>query len=177
MYIVARTKEDPAAAASAVVRAIHGIDPQLPVYGVRTMEERLSRSVARQRFAMSALGAFATFALILAVVGIYGVVSYLVTQSAHDIGIRMALGALPRNILAMVIGHGMKLASAGLAAGLLGAVFLTRLMESLLFGVRASDAATFASVAILLALVTLAASYIPALRAARLDPTEALREE
>jgi predicted permease len=177
MYIVARMQGDPASAASAVVHAIHDLDPQLPVYGVRTMEERLSRSIARQRFAMSALGAFAAFALILAVVGIYGVVSYLVTQSTHDIGIRMALGALPRNILAMVIGHGMKLASVGLATGLLGAMFLTRLMETLLFGVRALDAATFAGVAILLALVALAASYIPALRAARLDPTEALRDE
>jgi len=123
------------------------------------------------------LGAFAGFALILAVVGIYGVVSYLVTQSTHDIGIRMALGALPRDILGLVIAHGMKLAAAGLAAGLLGAFVLTRLMESLLFGVHSSDAATFASVALLLALVALVASYVPAMRAARLNPTAALRED
>jgi predicted permease len=177
MYIVARTKSDAAAAAPAIVRAIHTLDPQLPVYGVRTMEERLARSLARQRFAMSMLGAFAGFALVLAVVGIYGVVSYLVTQSTHDIGIRMALGALPRNILGLVIAHGMKLALAGLAAGLAGAFVLTRLMESLLFGVHSSDAVTFASVALVLALVALVASYVPAMRAARLNPTAALRED
>jgi len=177
MYIVVRTTSDAAVAAPAVVRAIHSLAPQLPVYSVRTMEDRLARSLARQRFAMSMLGAFAGFALILAVVGIYGVVSYLVTQSTHDIGIRMALGALPRDILGLVIAHGMKLAAAGLAAGLLGAFVLTRLMESLLFGVHSSDAATFASVALLLALVALVASYVPAMRAARLNPTAALRED
>jgi predicted permease len=177
MYIVARTKSDAAVAAPAIVRAIHALDPQLPVYGVRTMEERLARSLARQRFAMSMLGAFAGFALVLAVVGIYGVVSYLVTQSTHDIGIRMALGALPRNILGLVIAHGMKLALVGLAAGLAGAFVLTRLMESLLFGVHSSDAVTFASVALLLGLVALVASYVPAMRAARINPTAALRED
>jgi predicted permease len=177
MYIVARTKSDAAVAAPAIVSAIHSLDPQLPVYGVRTMEERLARSLARQRFAMSMLGAFAGFALVLAVVGIYGVVSYLVTQSTHDIGIRMALGALPRDIVGLVIAHGMKLALAGLAAGLVGAFVLTRLMESLLFGVHSSDAVTFVSVALVLALVALVASYVPAMRAARLNPTAALRED
>jgi predicted permease len=177
MYIVVRTRSDAAVEAPAIVRAIHSLDPQLPVYGIRTMEDRLARSLARQRFAMSMLGAFAGFALILAMVGIYGVVSYLVTQSTHDIGIRMALGALPRNILGLVIAHGMKLALAGLVAGLLGAFALTRLMESLLFGVHSSDALTFASVALLLGLVALVASYVPAMRAARLNPTAALRED
>jgi predicted permease len=176
-YVVARTRSDPAVAAPAIVAAIHTIDPQLPVYGIHTMQERLARSMGRQRFAMSMLGAFAGFALILAVVGIYGVVSYLVTQSTHDIGVRIALGAVPRNILGLVIGHGMKLAAAGVAGGLLGALALTRLMASLLFGVDSSDAPTFAAVALLLALVALAASYIPAIRAARLDPTAALRED
>jgi predicted permease len=177
MYIVVRTKSDAAVAAPAVVRAIHSLAPQLPVYSVRTMEERLARSLARQRFATSMLGAFAGFALVLAVVGIYGVVSYLVTQSTHDIGIRMALGALPSNILGLVIAHGMKLALAGMAAGLLGAFALTRLMESLLFGVNSSDGVTFASVALLLGLVALVASYVPAMRASRLNPTAALRED
>src|SRR5665213_1485524 len=174
MYVVARTQSDPSAAAPAIVREFHAIDPQLPVYGIHTMEERLSRSLARQRFAMSMLGAFAGFALILAVVGIYGVVSYLVTQSTHDIGIRMALGALPRNISGMVMGHGMRLAAAGLAAGVAGAFALTRMMESLLFGVDSSDLPTFAGAALGLVLVALAATWIPAMRAARVDPNTCL---
>jgi predicted permease len=177
MYIVVRTRDDPANAAPAIVRKIHSIDPSLPVYGIHTMEESLSRSLARQRFAMSMLGAFAGFALILAVVGVYGVVSYLVTQSIHDIGVRIALGALPGNILSLVLGHGMKLAAAGLAAGLAGAFALTRLMESLLFGVHSSDAPTFVAVTLLLALVALIASLVPAIRATRLSPTTALRED
>ena len=126
---------------------------------------------------MSMLGAFAGFAVILAVVGIYGVVSYLVTQSTHDIGVRMALGALPNNILGLVVGQGMKLAVAGVAAGLLGAFALTRVMESLLFGVHAGDAVTFLSAAVLLGVVTLAASYVPARRASRVNPITALRED
>ena len=177
MYLVARTQGDPVAIAASIVREVHAIDPQLPVYGIRSMDERLSRSLARQRFAMSMLGAFAAFALVLAIVGIYGVVSYVVTQSTHDIGVRVALGALPGNILGMVVGHGMKLAAAGVAAGLAGAYALTRLMESLLFGVKAWDAITFAGVALALSLAALAASYIPAVRAARLDPTAALRQD
>ena len=177
LYIVARTKSDPASAVPAIERAIHSIDPMLPVYGVHTMKERLSRSLARQRFATSMLGAFAAFALILAVLGIYGVVSYLVTQTTHDIGVRIALGALPRDILGLVVGHGMTLAAVGLGSGIVGALALTRLIQSLLFGVNSSDAVTFTIVAILLALVTFIASFIPAVRAARLDPTAALREE
>jgi ABC-type antimicrobial peptide transport system permease subunit len=141
------------------------------------MRERLSRSLARPRFSMTMLGAFAAFALILAGVGVYGMISYLVTQSTHDIGVRMALGAQPGNILGMMVSRGMKLAATGLAIGLAGAVALTRLMASLLFGVSATDAVTFSLVTLFLGLIAFLASYIPALRATRLDPMIALRED
>jgi putative ABC transport system permease protein len=122
-------------------------------------------------------GALAAFALLLAAVGIYGVMSYLVTQSTHDIGLRVALGARPGNILGLVVRHGMELAAIGILAGLAGAAALTRVMASLLFGVSATDAVTFGAVAALLAAVPLAATVIPSRRATRVDPMVALREE
>lgn len=142
-----------------------------------TIEGRIRDSLARQRFSMTMLGAFAAFALILAAVGIYGVMSYLVNQGAHDIGLRIALGAQRASILRMVVRQGMRLAAIGIAAGLIGTAALTRLMASLLFGVSATDALTFSAVAAFLAGVALLASYIPALRATRVDPLIALREE
>jgi len=141
------------------------------------MQDRLQASLARQRFSTSMLGAFAVFGLILAVVGIYGVMSYLVSQSVHDIGLRVALGAQPGNILRMVMRQGIELATIGIAAGLIGAAALTRVMASLLFGVSATDALTFSAVAIALAGVAMLGAYIPARRAARVDPIVALREE
>jgi predicted permease len=177
VYLVVRTVADAPGSLPAILSAIHSVDPEIPVYGIMTMRERLSRSLARPRFAMAMLAAFAGFALILAAVGVYGVISYLVTQSVHDIGVRMALGAQPRSILGMVLGRGMKLAAAGLVIGLAGAVALTRLMASLLFGVSATDIVTFSLVALFLGLIAFLASYFPALRAARLDPMIALRED
>jgi predicted permease len=177
MYLVARTSSDPSSLAGAIVREVHAVEPDAPVYDVRTMQDRLRESLARQRFSMVMLGAFAGFALILACVGIYGVMSYLVTQGTHDIGVRLALGAQRSSILRLVVRQAMELAAMGIGAGLVGAAALTRVMSSLLFGVSATDLATFSMVALFLAAVAMLASYLPAIRATRVDPMVALREE
>jgi predicted permease len=177
MYQVARTTANPAELANAIVREIHAVDSGVPVFDIRTMQERLYASLARQRFATAMLGAFAAFALLLAAVGVYGVISYLVTQSTHDIGVRVALGAQPGHILGLVVRQGMALAVVGILAGLAGSAALTRLMDSLLFGVSATDALTFGAVAAILAAVVCAATVIPARRATSVDPMVALREE
>ena len=176
-YQVARTAADPAGVANAMVRAIHEVDPTIPVYDIRTMDDRLKDSLARQRFATIMLGSFSVFAMILAIVGVYGVMSHLVTQGTHDIGVRMALGAQRNRIVSMVIRRGMELTGAGVVLGLAGAALMTRVMASLLFGVSATDLATFASVPLTLVAIALVASYVPALRATRVDPVIALREE
>jgi predicted permease len=176
-YQVARTTGDPATVARAMVKKMHELDPSLTVFDVQMMSDRMSGSMARQRFATTMLGVFAAFALVLAVVGIYGVMSHLVAQGSHDIGIRMALGAERRGILLMVLRQGTELTIAGVVAGLLGAVALTRVMASLLFGVSATDVTTFSIVLVILIATAILATYIPALRATRVDPTVALRED
>jgi len=176
-YMVLKTASDPAGVTAAAIREVHAVDPDAVVYDIRTMQDRLYQSMARQRFASIMLAAFAAFALLLAAVGIYGVMSYLVAQSTHDIGVRIALGARPGNILGLVVRQGMELAVAGIGMGLIGAAMLTRVMASLLFGVSATDALTFGAVALLLAAVAFAASVIPARRATTVDPIVALREE
>ncbi len=176
-YLVARTSIDPAAAAQGIVRALHEADPARPVYDVRSMTDRMADSMARQRFAAIMLGAFAAFALLLAAVGVYGVMSYLVSQSRHDIGLRIALGAQRNDILALVVRQGMELAGAGIVLGLAGAFALTRLMASLLFGVGATDAVTFGAVSLILASCAFLATYIPAWRATQVDPMTVLRDE
>ena len=176
-YLVARTAGEPAAVAGAIVRAIHETDPAVPVYDIRTMEDRMHDSLARQRFSTIMLGAFAAFAMMLAIVGVYGVMSHLVTQGTHDIGVRMALGARRSSIVGMVIRRGMELMGAGLVLGLAGAALATRVMAGLLFGVSTSDAATFSVVTAILATTGVIASYLPARRATRVDPVVALREE
>jgi putative ABC transport system permease protein len=177
LFLVVRTDADPASLAPAVRGAVAGVDRDLPVYRVTTMEKLVAESLAQRRFSMFLFGVFAALALVLAVVGLYGVMSYGVAQRTHEIGLRMALGAQGRDVLRMVVGQGMWLVGAGLVLGLVGAFLLTRLMSSLLFGVSAADPLTYAGIALLLGAVALLASYIPARRATKVDPMEALRYE
>jgi putative ABC transport system permease protein len=177
MFVVVRSSSEDAGLSAAIVREIHAVDPTVVVYGFRAMQDRLYDSLARQRFSSTMLGAFAVFALLLAAVGLYGVMSYLVTQSTHDIGLLLALGARPENIVGLVVRQGMQLTFIGILAGLIGAAALTRVIASLLFGVSTTDVATFVGVPVLLAAVAFAATVIPALRATSVDPLVALREE
>jgi predicted permease len=177
MYLVLRTPSDPERFAGPVVREIHAVDPSVAVYQIDTMRNRLYRSLARQRFATTMLGAFALFGLILAAVGVYGVMSYLVTQGTHDIGVRVALGAQRASIVQMILRQGAVLLAVGIVAGFLGALLLTRVMAGLLFVISATDAITFCAVALLLVSVAMLAVYIPAQRATKVDPMLALREE
>ncbi len=177
MSLVVRTGSDPLTLAAAVKNQIQTIDKDLPIDEAKTMEQLLAESVSGRRFNMLLLSVFALVALVLAVVGIYGVMSYTVTQRTHEIGIRVAIGAQPRDVFRMVIGQGMMLAMIGVAFGLVGAFGLTRLMTSMLFGVEPTDPATFIGIAVLLIGVALAACYIPGRRATKVDPLVALRYE
>jgi predicted permease len=175
--VVVRTKGEPAAVMGPVRHAVEEIDPREVIYSVETMDEVVSHSFAARRLSMILLGVFAALALALACVGIYGVISYLVSQRTHEIGVRVALGAQRDDVLRLVLGHGARMALAGVAIGIVAALALTRLMSRLLFGVSASDPLTFSGVAILLVIVALVACYIPARRAMRTDPIVALRHE
>src|SRR5215207_702978 len=176
--VVVRAKDGDAAALTSPVRAaLKGVDPNLLIWRTETMDELVGQSVAPQRFNVALLGFFAALAMLLAAVGIYGVMSYTVTQRRHEIGIRMALGAQRRDVLRLVVRQGMLLTLLGLGVGLAGAFALTRLMSSLLYGVSATDPMVFAAVSLLLAAVALLASYVPARRATKVDPMVALRYE
>jgi predicted permease len=177
LFLAVRTSAEEAGLSSAVASQIHEVDPNVVVYDIRTMQERLHDSLARQRFSSTMLGAFAVFALLLAAVGLYGVMSHLVTQGTHDIGVLVTLGARPSNIVGLVVRQGMALAGIGILAGLAGAMVLSRVMASLLFEVSTRDVVTFGAVPALLAAVAFAATAIPAWRATRVDPMVALREE
>jgi putative ABC transport system permease protein len=176
-YLVIRTASDPALLAQAATQRIHLFDASLPVTHVMTLYNLLADSVSSRRFSTLLLGLFAGLALLLAAVGIYGVMSYVVSLRTNEIGMRMALGAQPRDIWKLVIGRGAQLAFAGVVLGLIGAFALTKLIASLLYGVKPTDPLTFGGVALLLVGVALLACYIPARRAMRVDPIVALRYE
>ena len=177
LHLAVKTQRDPANLTPAVQDAVHSIDSALAIADVKTMQTRIDDSLAPQRFNLSLLGLFAGLAIFLAAVGVYGVLSYSVAQRSHEIGVRIALGAQPAGVLGMVVGEGLKLALAGAAIGVAGALALTQLMGSLLYGVTAHDPVTFAGVVVLISVVSMAACYIPARRAARVDPMVALRYE
>jgi ABC-type lipoprotein release transport system permease subunit len=174
---VVRTATEPTSLAPAIQREFQALDAQLPVAKIRTMEQVISDSTARQNFNMLLLTIFAAVALLLAAIGIYGLMSYSVEQRTQEIGIRVALGASGGDMLRMVILRGLALAGIGLAVGLAAAFGITRVLASLLFGVKANDPIAFASVALTLAVVAWAAAYIPARRATHIDPIIALRYE
>jgi putative ABC transport system permease protein len=173
----ARTGGAPMALASAVEREVHRLDPEQPVADVRPMDAVMNQAVAGARFNTVLLAAFAAIAFVLAAVGLYGVISYDVTERTHEIGIRLALGAQPGNVLKLVVGQGARLAAYGIAAGLAAAWGLTRLMVTMLFGVKPADLSTFAAISALLGAVALGASYLPSRRAMAVDPVTALRHE
>ena len=175
--VVVRAAAPPLTLAPAIEQAIHAIDRDLPVYSIWTMDQLLGNSLAQRRLTLVLLGSFAALALLLAAIGIYGVISYAVRRRTHELGIRMALGAQTRDLLGMILAQGMKLASIGIVLGLAAAFGLTRWMESLLFGVRPTDPLTFGGIALALLLVALLACWLPARRAMKLDPLIALRRE
>jgi putative ABC transport system permease protein len=174
---VIRTASDPAGLVSAVRREILSLDKEQPIAGVSTMEEYVSRWLAPQRFNMTLIAIFAVIALLLASLGVYGVIAYGVAQRTHEIGIRMALGAQAADVLRLIVGQGMALALIGVGIGLIAALVLTRFLASLLYGVSATDPLTFATVSLVLTFVALLACYIPARRATKVDPGVALRYE
>jgi putative ABC transport system permease protein len=175
--LLARTAGDPSSLISSIREVIRQQDPALAVFGLEPFQETMSRSVAERRFTMLVLGLLATVALLLAAIGVHGVLSYTVTERTREIGIRMALGAQPSSVLRLVVSQGMALAMTGAVLGLVAAFFLTRSMATLLYGVTATDPVTFIVVPVALALVALVASYVPARRATRVDPVTALRAE
>jgi putative ABC transport system permease protein len=177
MTVIIKGASDPNQLISSVRGVVKSLDPDQPIYSPRTMDEIRAESVAPERLNLTLLSLFAGIALVLAIVGIYGVMSYSVTQRTHEIGIRMAIGARPIDVFKMILGNGMKLALIGVVLGLAGAFALTRLMATMLFGVAPTDAVTFGSISALLIAVALLACYLPGRRATKVEPTVSLRYE
>jgi putative ABC transport system permease protein len=175
--IIVRTGGDPEALAPAIKNVIHALDPEAPLHDIRTMDECQAFDLGRARFQTVLLGIFAAIALLLTAVGLYGVVAYSVAQRTHEIGVRMALGASRSHVVAMVLNRGVQLTLIGIAIGVAGALALARVVQALLYETAPRDPATYLLVCITLSLVALAASYLPALRASRVDPMVALRQE
>jgi len=175
MTLAVRTAMDPASVTNVIRERVFAMDKGLPLYNIATMDQLVSNSVAQPRLNLSLLAVFAGLALVLAAVGVYGVMAYAVTQRTQEFGIRMALGATSADVLRQVFVEGGRLAALGLGLGLVAAFALTRLMSSMLFGVKPSDPLTLGAAAALLAIVAFAACYIPARRATRVDPLVALR--
>jgi ABC-type lipoprotein release transport system permease subunit len=175
MNVVVRSANDPTTLAPAVAREVHAVDPDLPIYKMMTMEARVAASLSERRFSMLMLACFAGLAFGLAAIGVYGIMSYLVDQGTRELGIRLALGAAPRDLLTLVLRHGLGITAAGVFFGLAGAVALTRFMQTLLFGVEPRDPWVFAAVALMLTMVAIVAVYLPARRASGVDPAMLLR--
>jgi putative ABC transport system permease protein len=177
MTVFVRTAGEPMALLPALRAEVQRLDKNLPLFDVRTLDSHLGIAFAQERTYATLIGGFALLAMLLAAVGLYGVMSYAVSQRTREIGIRMALGANQRDALFLVLSRSLKLGGLGIGAGLIGALALTQLVSSMLYGVSHTDAATFAFVAALLTVVLLAASYVPAYRATKVDPMIALRYE
>ncbi len=177
MSLVVRSTVEPSSLAGSVRQVVNEVDKSVPVSEVKTMEHVVSESITQPRFNLFLLGLFGTVAMLLSAAGIYGVTAYTVTQRTHELGIRLALGAQVSDVLKMILGQGMAVIGVGLVLGLVAAFWLMRLLRSLLFGVGENDLATFAAITLVLLIVALVACYIPARRATKVDPLEALRAE
>src|SRR5262249_10638333 len=177
LTIVVRTKGDPLAFVPTARAELTTLDRELPLASIRAMEEVVGRSIAQRRFLMLLLGAFAAVAVALAAIGVYGVLAYVVSQRTQEIGLRLAIGAAPNDVVRLFVREGLMLASVGVAIGLAGALGAARTLTTMLFGVTARDPVTFGAVAMALSVAAFCASFLPARRAARVDPMEALRTE